>query len=289
MKKLVIVALSAVLAVMAVEPAHAQDQKVLAIIDTAIDSQLPEFKDKVIYEACFTLSLSMACPNGQRFMEGAGSANSKVWPANIRNGIYHGQNMTRAALAINPNIKIIFVRISDITAQGNSTNQPEPLISAIEWVSKNAEKYSIDAVSISQAGVRTDVKTRVKSLHPACSDTTTINSVSRLKNINVPIFAATGNDRVKFVGFPACIADVVGVGALAAFPKTPTVYNNFAGDTNIGPGLDIVAPGDVAPRVNSTSGATVFTASSYLKSSHTTLSGFVSSLVNVLGYPYVSK
>ena len=65
MKKLIIIALSAVLAVMAIEPAHAEDQKVLAIIDTAIDSnKIPS----VIYEACFTDSKAMACPNGQKFL-----------------------------------------------------------------------------------------------------------------------------------------------------------------------------------------------------------------------------
>jgi hypothetical protein len=284
MKKLVIVALSAVLAVMAVEPAHAQDQKVLAIIDTAVDSARPEFKDKVIYEACFTVNRS--CPNGLAFMEGDGSANSKVWPASINNGTYHGHNMTQAALAINPNIKIVFIRAADITAQGNSGDGPQlnSIILAIDWVSKNASKYSIDAVSISSAGISSNALT-------ACSkNLTTINAVSSLNAQNVPTFAATGNDRSQtIVGFPSCVNGVVGVGALAAFPKTPTVYNNFAATTNRGPGLDLVAPGDVAPRANSTSGATVFAASSYLKSSHTTLSGFVSSLVNVLGYPYISK
>jgi hypothetical protein len=279
MKKVVIVALSAVLAIMAVEPAHAQDQKVLAIIDTAVDSKkIPD----VIYEACFTVNRS--CPNGLAFMEGVGSANSKVWPASIHNTTYHGHNMTQAALAINPNIKIVFVRIADITAQGNSGNQPQSLALAIDWVSKNASKYSIDAVSISQSG------TSKNNLLACTSDANTINAVASLNAQNIPTFAATGNDRSQtIVGFPSCVNGVVGVGALAAFPKTPTVYNNFAATTNRGPGLDLVAPGDVAPRANSTSGATVFAASSYLKSSHTTLSGFVSSLVNVLGYPYISK
>jgi hypothetical protein len=264
---------------MAVEPAHAQDQKVLAIIDTAVDSKkIPA----VIYEACFTVNRS--CPNGLAFMEGVGSANSKVWPASINNDTYHGHNMTQAALAINPNIKIVFVRIADITAQGNSGNQQQSLALAINWVSQNASKYSIDAVSISQSG------TSKNNLLACTSDANTINAVASLNAQNIPTFAATGNDRSQtIVGFPSCVNGVVGVGALAALTKTPTVYNNFDAKTNRGPGLDLVAPGDVAPRANSTSGATVFAASSYLKSSHTTLSSFVSSLVNVLGYPYISK
>lgn len=287
MKKLVIVALSAVLALMAVEPAHAQDQKVLAIIDTAVDSKkIPS----VIYEACFTVNRS--CPNGLGFMEGVGSASSKVWPASINNDTYHGYNMTQAALAINPSIKIVFVRIADITAQGNSGNQPQSLALAIDWVSKNASKYSIDAVSISQSG------TSSNNLLACSKDLVTINAVASLNAQNVPTFAATGNNRSQtMVGFPSCVDGVVGVGALGALPKTPTVYNSFAATTNRGPGLDLVAPGDISVvqyngkvgATSATSGATVIAASSYLKSSSTTFSDFASKLVKVLGYPYISK
>jgi hypothetical protein len=287
MKKLVIVALSAVLALLAVEPAHAQDQKVLAIIDTAIDSKkIPA----VIYEACFTVNRS--CPNKTAFMEGIGSANSTAWPADIRNDTYHGYNMTQAALAINPNIKIVFVRIADISAAGNSGNQPQSLSLAIDWVSKNASKYSIDAVSISQSG------TSKNNLLSCSSDVKTINAISSLNAQNIPTFAATGNNKSQtIVGFPSCVNGVIGVGALAAFPKTPTVYNNFDGTTNRGPGLDLVAPGDISivryngtlGSTNSTSGATVLSAASYLKSNAKTFSDFASKLVNVLGYPYISK
>ena len=287
MKKLIIVALSAVLALMAIEPAHAEDQKVLAIIDTAVDSTKIT---SVIYEACFTVNRS--CPNGSGFMEGIGSANSKVWPASINNATYHGYNMTQAALAVNPDIKIVFVRIADITAQGNSGNQPQSLALAIDWVSKNASKYSIDAVSISQSG------TSKNNLLACTSDVDTINAIASLNAQNIPTFAATGNNKSKtIVGFPSCVDGVVGVGALAAFPKTPTVYNNFAATTNRGPGLDLVAPGDISivryngsvSATDSTSGATVIAASSYLKSNSVTLSDFISKLVNVLGYPYISK
>lgn len=287
MKKLIIVALSAVLALMAIEPAHAEDQKVLAIIDTAIDSKkIPA----VIYEACFTVNRS--CLNKTASVEGVGSANATVWPASIKNDTYHGYNMTQAALAINPNIKIVFVRIADITAQGNSSNQPQSLVSAIEWVSQNASKYSIDAVSISQSG------TSKNNLLACTSDAKTINAVASLNAQNIPIFAATGNNKSQtIVGFPACVNGVVGVGALAALPKTPTVYNNFAAVTNRGPGLDLVAPGDVSivryngepGQTDSTSGATVIAAASYLKSNRANLSEFMLNLVKVLGYPYVSK
>jgi hypothetical protein len=215
MKKLVIVGLSAVLALLAVEPAHAQDQKVLAIIDTAIDSKkIPA----VIYEACFTVNRS--CPNKTAFMEGVGSANSTAWPADIRKDTYHGYNMTQAALAINPNIKIVFVRIADISAAGNSGNQPQSLSLAIDWVSKNASKYSIDAVSISQSG------TSKNNLLACSSDVKTINAISSLNAQNIPTFAATGNNKSQtMVGFPSCVNGVVPVAAIDPTGKISSLSN----------------------------------------------------------------
>lgn len=293
MKKLVIVGLSAVLAIMAVEPAHAQDQKVLAIIDTAIDSNKIA---SVIYEACFTDSKTMGCPNGLTSMEGKGSANSPVWPAtqigNLAN-VYHGHNMVQAALAVNPDVKIVFVRYADIVSKtGAISTQTKSLINAIKWVSDNASKFSIDAVSISQAFV----DSRQLAL---CSDSTVVSAVSSLNVQNIPTFAATGNNkRSDVVGFPSCVNGVIGVGALAASVKTPTLYNMFDGATNKGPGLDIVAPGNVSivryngtvSQTSATSGATAIASSIYVKTNtFKSFTEFASKLVNVLGYPYISK
>ena len=293
MKKLIIVALSAVLAIMAVEPAHAQDQKVLAIIDTAIDSnKIPA----VIYEACFTDSKTMGCPNKQTFMEGKGSANSPVWPAtqigNLGN-VYHGHNMVQAALAVNPDVKIVFVRYADITStNGAISTQTKPLINAIKWVSDNASKFSIDAVSISQSFVDT------KQL-ALCSDSTVVTSVASLNAQNITTFAATGNNsRSDVVGFPSCVNGVVGVGALASSIKIPTLYNMFDGSTNRGVGLDVVAPGNISivryngtiSETSATSGATAIASSTYIKTNTSkSFAEFASKLVNVLGYPYISK
>jgi hypothetical protein len=293
MKKVIIVALSAVLAVMAVEPAHAQDQKVLAIIDTAIDSNKIS---SVIYEACFTDSKTMGCPNKEKFMEGKGSANSPVWPAtqigNLGN-VYHGHNMVQAALAVNPDVKIVFVRYADITStNGAISTQTKSLINAIKWVSDNASKFSIDAVSISQSFV----DPRQLSL---CSDNTVVTSVDSLNSQNIPTFAATGNNRRSdVVGFPSCVNGVIGVGALASSVKTPTLYNLFDGSTNRGTGLDIVAPGDISivryngtvVKTSATSGATAIASSTYIKTNTSkSFAEFASKLVNVLGYPYISK
>ena len=292
MKKTLLSLLTIALAFTAIAPVQAQDQKVLAVIDTAINSA--NF-NSIIHEVCFTTVKNMSCPNGQLFMEGPGSA-SAPWPKSINNGTYHGDSMVKAALATDPNLKIVFIRFADVTSIGNHRGDPKALINAIDWVSKNASRYSIDALSISQSGIWNDFKTKQKSLHPACSDTTTINAVSQLKSINVPTFAATGNDGLThLVGFPACIPDVIGVGAMGSATQ-------FEKATNTGPGLDMVALGKVAvtkyngspTNISGSSGATVVTAASYVRNSTGQnfvdyINGLVKVLLSGVSYPYASK
>jgi hypothetical protein len=107
MKKTLLALLSAVLLITVTQPAQAEDQKVLAIIDTAINSK--NFSS-IIHEVCFTtigaVPNNMACPNGQTFMEGPGSAHRAAI-----NGFEHGTNMVKVAQTINPNMNIVFIRI----------------------------------------------------------------------------------------------------------------------------------------------------------------------------------
>jgi subtilisin len=298
MKKTLLAILSIAIAFTAMQPSQAQDQKVLAIIDTAINAK--NFPS-IIHEVCFTTVKSsiptqnMSCPNGELFMEGPGAA-AAPWPASINNGTYHGDSMVKAALVTNPDVKIVFVRFADVTSLGNHRGDPNALIAAIDWVSKNASKYSIDALSISQSGVSTDLKTRDRVLHPACSDARTATAVAQLKNINVPTFAATGNDGLSnLVGFPACITDVIGVGAMGS----PTQLEKA---TNRGPGLDMVALGKVTVTkyngsvtdISGSSAATVVSASSYInKNTGRTFTDYINSLVKInisgVSYPYSSK
>jgi hypothetical protein len=293
MKKVILAIMSAVLVVTTVQPVQGQDQRVLAIIDTAINSdRFPQ----IIHEVCFTTvkssipSQNMSCPNGELFMEGKGAA-SAPWPTSINNVTYHGDSMVKAALSVNPNIKIVFIRFSDININGNLVSRPQALISAINWVSENSAKYGIDAVSISQSGVSTDLRTKAISLHPECSNAVASQAVSTLNSNNVPVFAATGNDAsTTVVGFPACVPGVVGVGSLAS----PTAFERV---TNRGPGLDLVAVGAVrvtkynnsATTIGNTSGATVVASSTYVsQNSYNTFTEYFDRLrkIMLLGVEY---
>jgi hypothetical protein len=281
MKKALLAILSALFVISTVQPVQANDERVLAIIDTAINSNnFPQ----IIHEVCFTTvkskiaSQNMSCPNGELFMEGKGAA-SAPWPASINNATYHGDAMVKSALTVNPNLKIVFIRFNDVTSLGNSRGDARALALAFDWVSKNAAKYSIDALSVSQSSVSAG------NLALCTNDTVTINAVSSLTASNVPVFVAVGNDRRRdVVGFPSCVSGVTGVGALGSATQLEAA-------TNTGPGLDMVAPGSVKiTKYNgsptSTAGSSVATAvsaASYVsRNTFKTFTEYFSSLSKIL-------
>ena len=257
MKKVLLALLSIAIAFTALAPAQAEDQKVLAIIDSAIDST--KF-GSIIHEVCFTTVKStdpvqdMSCPNGELFMEGTGAA-SAPWPRqknstnfDVNNATFHGDMMVKAALTVNPSLKIVFIRFNDVTKNGSSRGDTRAMTAAVEWVSKNASKYSIDALSMSIGSVSGT------NLERCTTDTATINAIASLTTNNVPVFIATGNDKRRdVVGFPSCINGAIGVGALANATQ-------LEGATNSGPGLDMVAPGRVT--ITKYNGSTTDTAGS---------------------------
>ena len=285
MKKVLFSVLAATLMLTVTQPAQAEDQKVLAIIDSAINSN--NFPS-IIQEACFTANDSFAlnvggsvlCPNGSTFMEGKGAAGNTIWPASVNNAVYHGDTMVKSALTVNPNLKIVFVRISNLDKTGGINAFSNRTIElALDWVSKNASKYSIDAVSVSQSSVNPLV------LNRCSSDTVTINAVASLTSNNVPVFVATGNDRRQdVVGFPSCVKGAVGVGALGSATQLEKA-------TNTGPGLDMVAASNVKItkyngselKTAGTSVATAIAAASYVnRNTFKTFGEYLTSLPKIL-------
>jgi hypothetical protein len=196
--------------------------------------------------------------------------------------------MTKAALKIDPSVKIVFVRYSNVVASGSSSNRPEALVAAIDWVSKNSDKYGIDALSISQAAVDTGNLSRCNVNSPNF-DRVTTGAVSSLNAKNIPVFVATGNHaRSDVVGWPSCTPGAIGVGALTT--STSSVLERV---TNRGSGLDLVTFGaveiykgnNVAAKFNlaGSSGATVVSASTYLKNNtFNTFQEYLNSLPKVL-------
>jgi hypothetical protein len=185
-----------------------------------LDTSLPIFKDRIVFEACVTQWSS--CPNGLAEMEGT---NSSVLPANVmsKNGFEHGTQMASIAVATNPNVKIVFVRIIGASTQGfRQSSGEETVYNALDWVIRNKEKFNIQAVSMSlgHTGARS-------SGADYCPKTPiTESKIKSLIDSNVPVFFPVGNNRdYQRIDWPACIPSSIAVGATMP-AETIAIYSN---------------------------------------------------------------
>ena len=207
-RALIAVTLTASTLIQVAPTAQANTVPAIAILDTALNSSLPIFKDRVVHEVCVMEWNS--CPNGKSFMEGPGSAQL---PVDIMSagGFDHGTQMASVAVTINPNIKIVFVRIIG-NVPGTSQRQDagfNTVSKALDWVNSNAEKFNIKSVSMAQANYSLISSTQTNYCP---SDTSVTPSIKSLLAKNVPVFFAAGNNRdYKRIAWPSCIAESVSV------------------------------------------------------------------------------
>jgi len=183
----------------------------IVIIDTAIDSTRPEFKDKLIYEVCITPGYR--CPNGSFFQEGTGAATLPVTQAYSK-GFEHGTIMSLVANQVNPNVNLIFIRIAGMLKNGSMASYSDvQLNQALGWVVANKAKFNIVSVSASMGHHvlnKTGPYCPIKATHKPL-----ISNIDKLIALGVPTVLATGNGYdLNRVDFPACIPQAVAISGI---------------------------------------------------------------------------
>lgn len=187
----------------------------LAILDTALDTSIQSISSRVVAEVCILDWPS--CPNGKSFMEGTGSS---VLPMKFlaTNNFNHGTQMASAAIAANPNINIVFIRIVGNTSKGGQqTYGLNTLVNALTWVNNNKTKYNIVAVASSHATNAPVIKRLAGTNY--CDATPVDAVISNLNSSGVPVFFPSGNSagNPKMNGkieWPACISQSIAVGGV---------------------------------------------------------------------------
>ena len=272
--------LSALLAVALITPISAQAASVqnktvsgptIAILDGALDTSLPIFKDRIVYEACVTQWAS--CPNGLSEMEGINSSTLKPeWIS--KNGFEHGTQMASLAIATNPNVNIVFVRIVGANSKGLRQATGEATVyNALDWVIRNKDRFNIQAVSMSQG------HSALRNTGPDYCPKTPIteSKINTLISAGIPVFFPTGNARsYTKIDWPACIPSSIAIGATMP-AGTVAIYSNhdplltdfFAQGTT-----RATTVGNVVINVAGTSASTVIAATQWatIKSAKPTLS-----------------
>ena len=178
-------------------PVHADQPQSIAVIDSGVvTSQFPN----IITEVCI-LEYSM-CPNGKAQMEGVGAAN--IAPSTNAT-LTHGTEMLSIISKVNPNAKLIPIRIVGVTPEGYPYLYSNDAVKlALDWVVANRAKYNITVVNVSQGRIFAGCQV----------PNGTAQDVATLKANNVAVIGATGNDSNRTAMHSiACLPDVVSVGA----------------------------------------------------------------------------
>ena len=231
----------------------------LAILDTALDTSIPSIKEKLVYEVCILEWTT--CPNGQSFMEGPGASHLPL-SSITKNGFDHGTQMASVAIAANPNMNIVFVRVigQNINFDRQITGE-KTVYSALDWVYANKDKFNIQAVSMSLGD------SNISGVGHYCPVTpNTQQSIKNLLSVGVPTFFPTGNGRnYNRIDWPSCIPESFAIGAgsrngIELSSNSDQLLTDFYALGN----TKAIYPGNVVKNVSGTSVSTQIAASPWI-------------------------
>lgn len=206
--------------------------RLIAVVDSGWDSDHPDLAGAVIAEACFcNYEGTPCCPNGQATQFGPGSAEDDQGHGTHVSGIITSDGVDSAPRGVAPDVQLIMVK----GLNADNFGEVPDWVAALEWIHDNHP--NVDAVNLSLGGEGRFEANCEQVAQPPVDTVNMANAIAALTNLGIVTVAATGNDSLKQeIAMPACIEEVVAVGATAK-------DNTVASFSNTNAGLDIMATG----------------------------------------------
>lgn len=217
----------------------------VAVLDTGIDSENPDFAGRIVAERCFCDNMdgSGCCPGGDRTQAGAGAAADDHGHGTHVAGILAGGGVY-APRGMAPRANIVAVKVMD--AQ-NSFRSYTQIYHALEWIALERPDVQVINMSLGSrtlfSGETCNSSALARGLHEV---------VAFLRMRGVLITASSGNEgSLSATTFPACMSDVLSVGATydSSGPHsmfctvTDAEVDQVACFSNSDPSVDLLAPG----------------------------------------------
>lgn len=233
------------------DQAHAQGfvgtGQAVAVLDTGIDEDHPNFGGRIVDEACFSAvdeGVESLCPNGQTTQTGKGAADAMTAKclANGENLCEHGSHVAGIAAGnggVAPGAGIVavqvFSRVNDESVCGEAScllAYESSLRLALDYVA--ASTQPIAAVNLSLGGQPSE---------GSCDDSEEgavfKPKIDALLAKGIATVVAAGNEYFEGTSFPACITSTVAVGANDDSDAIADFSNRGAGVDLFAPGVDI--------------------------------------------------
>ena len=198
----------------------------VAVLDTGLDTDHNDLSDDLLHEECF-VSVGGGCPNGHNRQSGAGAAEDGNGHGTQVTGIITSRG-TISSVGVAPDAAIVAIKILADNGEGVVSDW----LAGLDFIL--ADRPDVDVINMSLG--------TFELFSGNCDNATSYNMltasiIDNLRANGIISFAASGNDGSGTqMSSPACISNVVSVGATDD-------SDNVADFTNSNTTLDIMAPG----------------------------------------------
>jgi len=229
---------------------------VVVVLDTGIDADHPTFENRVVWEACFSTTLS--APYSATNLCPAGSTDNNIYYSQTGPGAaaltkctdvdcWHGTHVASIAAGsdatytgVAPQADVIAIQVfsrfnsNQYCGAGNAPcilSFDHDQLAALEYVADLAASYDIAAVNMSLGD---------GSYLSVCDaqEGVLLEAIDALKTLDIVVASSSGNDGYDTaLGHPACLSDVVSVGSVR---DTNDAVSSFSNSASF---LDMLAPG----------------------------------------------
>ena len=209
----------------------------VAVLDSGFDSDHPDLVGALVHEACFGgfgSGDAGFCPDGSSRQVGSGSAEDDHDHGTHVSAIVASRGVV-GGVGVAPSANIAALKVLDA---GNSFYRSSEIVAALDYIANNPE-IGVDVINMSLGTNRlfTGNCDEVAAYTQSGAEV-----VNLLRENGVIVFAAAGNNgSTTGMGFPACLENVISVGA-SNNNDQPASFTNSNSETDIfAPGVGIVA------------------------------------------------
>jgi subtilisin family serine protease len=214
---------------------------VVAVLDTGIDSDHDDLGDNLIQQECFldndgTIDGSGLCPNGSDRQSGAGAAEDGAGHGTHVSGIITSRG-TRSSVGVAPDAGIVSIKVLDNSSFSGSFAFFSEIVAALDFIINNRPDVRVINMSLGTFAL----------FDGDCDASTAFNmagatAIDTLRSRGVIAFASSGNNGSGTqMTSPACLRNVVSVGATDNNNIVASFANSNASTDIFAPGVNVVS------------------------------------------------
>jgi subtilisin family serine protease len=215
----------------------------VAVLDTGIDTDHPDLAGAAVHQACFGDrdffgTGSGFCANGLERMTGEGAAEDDAGHGTHVSGIITG-NGAVGAPGVAPGADIVAIKVLDNCSFAGCFYGFSEIVAALDYIIANNATLGVQVINMS---LGTSLM-----FAGACDNTTAYNmagaaAINTLRSMGVVAFSSTGNRSSGLgMGSPACLSNVVSVGATDNLDNVALFSNSNAQTDIFAPGVRITS------------------------------------------------